>query len=368
MISEYINFIYNSFKEYYWNKNPVMANWAITGACNSKCIFCEAPSQLNSSKDLSYDQIFSLVNEMKEIGIRKVHLTGGEVFIRKDIWDIFKLLKSKGIIITMTTNALLIPKFSREKLKIIDENVDRIRISLDSTDSKQYKVIRGVDGFEKVISALKTLKKLKNTKVIITTVVIRDNLKEMPKLVSMASNLNVSFIDFQPVTPITTFTNTVAEKNKTNLLFKNEKDFKALEKYVDDGIRVSKKLKVPTSLPLLKVYGKYYFKSFMDKENRLYFLNIVNKFNCNKLFKSVFIDYDGSIKPCIALPALGNLKDSSLKEEIKKLENIKKNAKKGNHPEMCNKCFCNPGENIVFSSLNHPIANFKALKELILSR
>ena len=343
-----------------------MVNWAITGGCNSKCAFCEVPNQLDMSKDLGFDRFVSLVGELVDFGIKRVHLVGGEVFMRKDVWDIFKLIHSTGISITITTNALVIPKLSNEKLRLLDENVDRIRISLDTTDKAQYKVIRGVDGFDSVICSLEVLSKLNRATVVITSVVTNDTLGEIPKLIKMAKKYGIGFVDFQPVSPITIFTDTFAEK-KDDFLLKSDKDFERLSKYLDEGIRVSKKLGVPTTLPLFKIYGYHYFKN-ITKIDKFFFFDIVNKFNCIKLFKSVFIDYDGSLKPCPVLPSIGNIKEGSFKDELKKADKLKKEFRKGNYPHLCNSCFCNPGENIVFSFLNNPFANFKVLKSLIFSR
>ena len=256
---------FQNLKVYYCNKTPEMVTWAITGGCNSKCIFCEVPWQLNCKNDLSKEKVFEIIDEMKAVGVKQVHLVGGEVFIRRDIFDILKYLKSKGISIYITTNGLRFRFFSEEQLKIIKETVSTIAFSLDSTDKNQYEKIRGIPGcFDNMLKAIRITKKLGSINIIIGAVVTKDTIPEIPKLVKLGAELGVDYVSFQPLSPITIFAETRAKEDKINLMPKNKNDLENLTKYIDLGIKESKNKKIETSLSNFKTIAIPYFNSFME--------------------------------------------------------------------------------------------------------
>lgn len=81
--------------------------WDITGSCNLKCKHCQASKYYNSNlskKDLSTEQVFSIIDKISQIGVDNVALLGGEPLMRKDIIEILKYFKSKNIKTSLNTN------------------------------------------------------------------------------------------------------------------------------------------------------------------------------------------------------------------------------------------------------------------------
>ena len=148
-------FIYRVLKSYFFGAFPPKLTWVVTDICNSKCIFCEVPGGFKGKTDCSNERALSLCGELRRLGVREVHLVGGEVFLRKDIWEILKALKRLKIRVTITTNGLAFDSFDKEKRRILTECVDRLRFSLDSTIQEEYDRIRGVNGaFNKISVAI----------------------------------------------------------------------------------------------------------------------------------------------------------------------------------------------------------------------
>ena len=72
---------------------------SVTDRCNFRCTYC-MPSEifgekyhfLNREEVLSYEEIKRLTKALSELGVCKIRLTGGEPTVRKDFFDIIKII------------------------------------------------------------------------------------------------------------------------------------------------------------------------------------------------------------------------------------------------------------------------------------
>jgi MoaA/NifB/PqqE/SkfB family radical SAM enzyme len=72
--------------------------------------------------------------------------SGGEPFIRKDLFELASYAKSRGLITMVVTNLSL---FKESHIEEIAESFDFFGVSIDSTRPEVYKEIRGVDWLER---------------------------------------------------------------------------------------------------------------------------------------------------------------------------------------------------------------------------
>lgn len=252
---------------YYLSNHPRQISWAITGLCNSKCIFCEVPEQLSSRNDVPTQRVFSLIDEMSDIGISSLLLVGGEVFVRKDIFDILTYLRTKGLRVQVITNSLLLPTLSDEKIEIIKTCIQEMSFSLDSAVAEQYDAIRGIPGaFNKVITSINLLRNAK-IKRCITAVIYSENVGQIPRLILLASELDIDFVHFQVISPATIFENTTAKEGKQRLLLKNEKELDLLNNYILEGLAVAKRYHMKTNLKFLQLFARTYFQNYIAGRN-----------------------------------------------------------------------------------------------------
>ncbi|NVN94139.1 MAG: radical SAM protein [Bacteroidetes bacterium] len=86
----------------------------LTYNCNEQCIHCYNPgavrnkNEINNrkTKELTTNNYKKLIKELKELGVVRVLLTGGDPFMRKDIWKIIELLYENDFAIDIKTNGL----------------------------------------------------------------------------------------------------------------------------------------------------------------------------------------------------------------------------------------------------------------------
>lgn len=95
--------IYSIAKE---NHTLMYATIELLTLCNWRCKHCYLPS--HDDYGLSLQQITSIFKELRELNTFELTLTGGEIFIRKDIMDILKIARSLGFNLQLFTNVSLL--------------------------------------------------------------------------------------------------------------------------------------------------------------------------------------------------------------------------------------------------------------------
>jgi len=85
-----------------------------------------------------------------------IDFTGGEPLLNDDLPQILAYAKRLGFFVKLSTNGYLYPK-KAEKLQGL---VSRIYFSLDTTSEEQYKKIRGIDGYKRVVRSIDLAKSL----------------------------------------------------------------------------------------------------------------------------------------------------------------------------------------------------------------
>ncbi len=143
---------------------------SITDVCNFKCGYCLPNGYQVDKSDhrtfLKIDEIERLARGLSELGVCKIRLTGGEPTIRKDFFDIVKLIKEKPGIkkIVITTNGYRLNKIAHQ---IKDSGLDGINISIDSLDREKFKKITDHDRLPEILEGIKILQDLnfKNIKI-----------------------------------------------------------------------------------------------------------------------------------------------------------------------------------------------------------
>ncbi len=107
--------------------------------------------------DIETKDILKLIDEMAEEGTRRINLVGGEPLLRKDIGEIIRHIKSKGIQCAMTTNGYLVPRKIDELMQM-----DLICLSLDG-DKDATDTNRAKGCYDKVMAAIQVLQEKKIT-------------------------------------------------------------------------------------------------------------------------------------------------------------------------------------------------------------
>lgn len=137
-----------------------------------------------------------------ELGITKVRITGGEPFVRKNIFDFLEQLCTIDTLsdISITTNGALLTK---EKIQhLIDLGIKRLNFSLDTLDPEKFERITQRNRFERVWNAIHTAHELGMAPIKINAVVLKgindDEIEEIAGLTTKYP-FHIRFIEYMPM-------------------------------------------------------------------------------------------------------------------------------------------------------------------------
>lgn len=178
----------------YLHAHPLVIHWGISSECNLRCNHCYYKGdkkRYNSSNDLTTKEALDLIDVFEDLNVYHVKVSGGEPFLREDIFEILKKLKSKNMAIAIQSNGILINKNVSEKLRgILVPEVDVLQISLDGFNKKTHELTRGKGTFDKTTEGIKNLI-ANDLKVTLSCTATSLNLEEIPKLYKTAQKIGV---------------------------------------------------------------------------------------------------------------------------------------------------------------------------------
>ncbi|SHH95265.1 radical SAM additional 4Fe4S-binding SPASM domain-containing protein [Clostridium collagenovorans DSM 3089] len=177
---------------------PIWVGYKLTNRCNLNCIHCWAN---NRNYEPSTEDVMIAIDKFKEEGISFIGLSGGEVFLRKDIFEILKYIKEKGMFIEIFTNLTLLDECKIKKLtQILDEKNDIIQVSLDGSNSSIYKAQRKMDYFDIIKENILRLKS-NGLQVRISYVATHENVHDLYNTYKIICDMGADGFSVSPVYP-----------------------------------------------------------------------------------------------------------------------------------------------------------------------
>lgn len=151
----------NKIQNYYKKNNKVFRVFLeITYSCNLKCKHCYIKEEIygcqNENVYMSFERAKNIIDDLENIGVVHVLITGGEPLINPDFYDIVEYASSKNFLLTILTNGTMLKEEDiLSKLKNCD--IFDIRLSLYG-DKINHDSFTGITGsFNKTINTIKQL-------------------------------------------------------------------------------------------------------------------------------------------------------------------------------------------------------------------
>lgn len=147
---------------------------------------------------LSYEEMIRLVKLLVSMGIKKVRITGGEPFVKKNLIDFLgELCAVPGLEeVKLTTNGVLAAPFVEDMKNM---GIASINLSLDSLDRERFTTITRKDELNKVMDCFHEILK-HNIPLKINMVVMDSNQEDIIPMVNLAKDypVDVRFIEEMP--------------------------------------------------------------------------------------------------------------------------------------------------------------------------
>lgn len=279
---------------------PMIVQLEITKRCALDCVHCYVDHRRRGS-ELGREEIFGLMDELADLGVLMLTLTGGEPLLRDDLWDILEHGRRRNFFLRLFTSGVLLD--SKDVLRIHEYGVGEVHISVYSHRAEIHDRITGMPGsWRKSIDAIRGLREAGVT-VWLKSVVMSVNAGSLRRLVDLAGELDCSY-EFD--TNLTPAENQVRDPLKLRL----------------SGDELIQFLADPANAALI----------FRDGNIKEAFAALSNEQLSGKLCNigqiTALVDAFGNVQPCAVYPPIGNIRDCSFswiwKEspEIKRLREL----------------------------------------------
>jgi len=160
----------------------------LTYRCNERCRHCFIVDERRP--ELTTEQFKSVLDDLAEMGTFNLVFTGGEIFIRKDAFEILEHAYSRGFLVDIFTNGTLLDGNDYIRLKALWPRC--VHFSVYSHIPARHDAITRVRGsFEKTVKSIKSCA-LIGMPVNIKTTVFQETVADVAGIVQLADTLGAS--------------------------------------------------------------------------------------------------------------------------------------------------------------------------------
>lgn len=315
--------------------NNFYFQWHITNKCNLRCSHCYQ-EDYTDSLDMSIqelndiaDKLFYTLSKWGKKG--DISITGGEPFIRKDLFLFLEYLDSSEEVsnLDILSNGTLITDEIAERLKNFAK-LKWIQVSLDGASPETHDRIRGFGAFEKAIRGLKILTS-HGIGVNIMLTLQRGNKEDVPSLIDLAIKEGVRGLTIERLVPMGS-----AKDMKESIL--SPEEIRDTFQYISD--RADLEYEKGTQLRILK-YRPLWINVDPCRAKAGINTNPHKELGaaCSIGLDGLCILPDATVLPCRRLPIpIGNLKTDSLIKIWHASDLLWEIADKRNLKGKCNSC------------------------------
>jgi len=174
---------------------PVNGTIEVTNRCPLACSHCYNNLPMDDigarMREMSLEEHKRVLDELADAGTLWLLFTGGEIFARRDFLDIYLYARSRGFLITLFTNGILINETLADFLAAHPPFT--IEITLYGATRETYEKLTQIPGsYDKCIRAIDLLLARK-LPLKLKTVAVSINKHEIPAMKQMAADRGVEF-------------------------------------------------------------------------------------------------------------------------------------------------------------------------------
>ena len=169
------------------NELPSTIYWICTQACNLQCTYCYQDASEARAGELSTAEGLDLVDQAVEAHASTFIFTGGEPFHRRDLLEIARYSKKRGLQTNVITNGSYITPQNAQEVSLV---FDKISISLDHAVAVYHDSLRGKGSWQRAAKSIELLLQA-GANIDINSVVSRPGLQEIDKLLAFIKSRTI---------------------------------------------------------------------------------------------------------------------------------------------------------------------------------
>jgi MoaA/NifB/PqqE/SkfB family radical SAM enzyme len=180
---------------------PVCLYLEVTNRCNLLCTTCPRTYEaLEPPADMSWDLFTGIVAQVP--GLARAVLHGvGEPMLVKSLPAMVRHLKERGVYVLFNTNGTALSE--RNGRALIEAGLDELRVSLDAATREKFRVVRGADMFNRILTNVRRFRALQaregdaSPSVSLWLTGLKETLAELPAFVRLAAEMGVGEVYLQ---------------------------------------------------------------------------------------------------------------------------------------------------------------------------
>jgi AdoMet-dependent heme synthase len=178
---------------------PLSVQLDLTYRCNERCVHCYLDH--DDHGEMTTAEIKHLLKEMADAGVFILTLSGGEIFMRKDFFELLEYARRElTFCVKLKTNAVMIRE--REAARIRDLGVQSIQISIYSHRPEVHDAITLVPGsLKRSLDAIRFLKS-QGLRVVMANVLMTHNMHDYNGVRALAEEMGVESTLDPTITPM----------------------------------------------------------------------------------------------------------------------------------------------------------------------
>lgn len=177
---------------------PLSVQLDLTYRCNERCIHCYLDH--HDHGEMTTAEIKDLLDQMADAGVFYLTISGGEILMRRDFFDILEYARKLTFCIKLKTNGILIRQKEADRIKAL--GVESVQISIYSHIPAVHDAITKLPG--SLAQSIEAVRRLRahGIHVIMANVLMVRNARDYEGVRALAAELGAQFIIDPTITPM----------------------------------------------------------------------------------------------------------------------------------------------------------------------
>ncbi len=172
------------------NRVPLSGSIELDLRCNLRCLHCYRDGEWPKGI-LETEEVKAILDQIAEAGTIWLLLTGGEIFLRPDFFEIYDHARRLGLLVTLFTNGTMVTERIADRLQ--QDPPDFVEVSLYGFTKETYEAVTGIEGsHEKCYRGVDLLLE-RGIPLKLKTVAMRTNKHEVADMSRFAASKGVRF-------------------------------------------------------------------------------------------------------------------------------------------------------------------------------
>ncbi len=314
---------------------PTFMTMNMDAQCNLRCIMCirrKYPQKAINALRYDFKVYKQVANDTFPYAKWVQLTTAGEPLMANNLREQLKIMKKYSVKADLVTNATLLN--NDDLIKEILQILGCLHVSIDAATREIYESIRIGAKFEQVMENVRKFNRLREElyttdkpRLHFQVVLMKRNIKELPKLIELAKGLAVDSIECSHVV-----IHDERLKNESLVYHKELANY-----YMKVATKKAIELNLHLDIPPL-------FNAVDDVQGRRSENNLRSEIKtCPFLWKRAYIEWNGNVSPCCVPghPVMGNVKKNPFPEiwNNELYQEMRRRLSTDNPFECCKHCF-----------------------------